>query len=65
MRKEECGAEGEMENWKRDGRFSIWVGQGGLCFRDMCYLCVQRSLFAGQRGIDFLSLSAPLFGAQL
>lgn len=30
----------------------------------MCYLWVQRSLFAGQRGIDFLSMSAPLFGAQ-
>lgn len=30
----------------------------------MCYLWVQGSLFAGQRGIDFLSMSAPLFGAQ-
>lgn len=36
----------------------------GLWRRDMCYLWVQRSLFAGQRGIDFLSMSAPLFGAQ-
>lgn len=36
----------------------------GLRRRDMCYRWVQRSLFAGQRGIDFLSMSAPLFGAQ-
>lgn len=36
----------------------------GLCCGDMRYLRVQRSLFAGQRGIDFLSMSAPLFRAQ-
>lgn len=28
------------------------------------YLWVQRSLFAGHRGIDFLSMSAPFFRAQ-
>jgi len=42
----------------------MWVEQGGLRCRDMCYLLVQGSLFAGQRGIDFLSMSAPLFKAQ-
>lgn len=36
----------------------------GLCCENMCYLWVQRSLFAGQRGIDFLTMSAPLFRAQ-
>lgn len=40
------------------------VEKGGLCRRDMCYLWVQRSLFAGQGAIDSLSMSAPLFMAQ-
>lgn len=50
----------EKENGVGDGGSSMWVC---LC-RDMCYLWVQRSLFAGQRGIDFLSMSVPLFRAQ-
>lgn len=56
---------GEGER-KRGGRWRIQhAGRVGcLCCRDMCYLRVQRSLFAGQRGIDFLSMSAPLFRAQ-
>lgn len=37
---------------------------GSVCCENMCYLWVQRSLFAGQRGIDFLTMSAPLFRAQ-
>lgn len=47
------------ENGESDGESSMWV-----CGAGTCYLWVQRSLFAGQRGIDFLSMSAPLFGAQ-
>ena len=54
----------ETEREEGDGASSVWVGWGGLCRRDMCYLRVQRSLFAGQRGIDFLSMSVPLFRAQ-
>lgn len=36
----------------------------GVCFAGMFYLCVHKSLFAGQWGVDFLSVSAPVFGAQ-
>lgn len=55
----ELRVEGER---KWSGRWRIQ--HVGLCCRNMCYLWVQRSLFAGQRGIDFLSMSVPLFRAQ-
>lgn len=54
----------DREKWKEDGGSCMRVEQGGLFCRDTCYLWVHRSLFAGQRGIDFLSMSVPLFGAQ-
>lgn len=53
------GAEGAG---KWSGRWSIQ--HAGLCCGDTRYLWVQRSLFAGHRGIDFLSMSAPFFRAQ-
>lgn len=55
-----------IESWRKkgEGESSMRVEKGGLCRRDMCYLWVQRSLFAGQGAIDSLSMSAPLFMAQ-
>lgn len=44
----------------------VWTdGVGGLCWRAVCVLSLGAGvLFAGQRRIDFLSMSASLFGAQ-
>lgn len=68
--------ERQKEEEKKRGNVALGVEGGrkwsggcriqhvGLCCGDMRYLGVQRSLFAGQRGIDFLSMSAPLFRAQ-
>lgn len=62
---ERRGREDEGEMWNGVGGRRQWrIQHVGLCCRDMCYLRVQRSLFAGHRGIDFLSMSAALFRAQ-
>lgn len=59
-----------MEKHNGEGEYSMWVesggawGGGGLCCRDMCYLWVQRSLFAGHSGIYSLFMTASLFRAQ-